>query len=49
MVASSTINYYGFFTMPGSNDLYAFTVQASFSAGPIVQRGLFQVIKTIPG
>lgn len=46
---SNATNFYAFYTMPTSNDLYAYTWVASFTSGPVIERGWFQVIKTIPG
>lgn len=47
--ASTSLIFAGAYTMPASTGLYAWTLTASFALGPVVQRGWFQVIKTIPG
>ncbi len=40
---------HAFYTFPASRMLYAWTWTASFTNGPILFRGLVQVIQTIPG
>lgn len=40
----------GYWTMPSSRmQLYTFTWVTSFAVGPVLHRGWFQVVATIPG
>jgi hypothetical protein len=47
-VASTSTTFAATFTV-STPDLYAWTWTASFTAGPVVARGLFHCIRTIPG
>lgn len=46
--ASSTLAFYAFVTLPASPGVYVATWIASYAAGPVVTRDLFQVIQTLP-
>ena len=41
---SSTTTFYAFWTLPTSRLFYTFAWVASFSQGPVVNRGMFQAI-----
>lgn len=46
--SSSTLDFYAYFRAD-TPDLFVYTWTASYASGPVVNRGLFQVIKTTPG
>lgn len=47
-VASSAIEYHAIYTLPSSRMFYMFEFVSSFSQGPVVTRGAFQAVKTLP-
>jgi hypothetical protein len=47
--ASSTSMFFAYHTMVDCQQVYTYQWVASYTGGPVVDRGYFKVIKSIPG
>ena len=46
---SSVTQFYNFYTMPACEQVYSYEWCSSYSTGPVVNRGVFKVIRTRSG
>lgn len=47
-VASSAYEFHAPYTVPNSRGFYSYTFTCSFTQGPVITPGQFQVVKTTP-